>query len=585
MRTVVARRIAQVFFLLLFLWFCVAATFGTQWWQLRGWPVNLLLELDPLVAVGTMLSTHTLYKGLLWALATVVATLVFGRVFCGWVCPFGTLHQFFGWLTQRTRKHKQKTGANMFRRAQVAKYFVLVTFLVMAAIPLGTGVSLQTGLLDPIPLMHRSVNLALLPVAEMLSGRHLSAVPRQYEGAWVVGGLFIAAILANFAIPRFYCRFLCPLGALLGVLSRYSVWRIAKTAPQCGGCTLCEAACEGACDPAGKIRISECVMCFNCLDDKCSKKFLAYRTRESDAGEILLPDMGRRGVVAALGASALAVPMIRLSGTLGSNHHPGLVRPPGSLPEAGFLERCIKCGQCMRVCPTNVIMPAGLNAGLEALWTPVLNFRIGTSGCELNCVACGHVCPTAAIRPITQDEKRGTGKYEDKGPIRIGAAFVDRGRCLPWAMDTPCIVCEENCPVTPKAIFVREVYNTVRDAEFDVAGVEGKQVQLAGRAMKPGEFATGDYYLVPAGSGSRARITANTADSVTVAGEIAAAGGEKVAVVARLQVPLVDVSLCIGCGVCEHECPVSGLRAIRVTAENETRNSMSSLRLERSTSR
>ena len=101
MKIVTVRRIAQIFFFALFAWLCVVTTIGDRLWQLRGWPVNLFLQLDPLVALGTLLTTKTVYAGLLWALATVGLTILLGRFFCGWVCPFGALHQFIGWLGRR----------------------------------------------------------------------------------------------------------------------------------------------------------------------------------------------------------------------------------------------------------------------------------------------------------------------------------------------------------------------------------------------------------------------------------------------------------------------------------------------------
>jgi ferredoxin len=133
------------------------------------------------------------------------------------------------------------------------------------------------------------------------------------------------------------------------------------------------------------------------------------------------------------------------------NANPGLVRPPGSAPENDFLARCIRCGQCMRVCPNNALHPTLLEAGFEGLWTPFLVARIGY--CEPSCTLCGEVCPTGAIAELTQAEKIGD---KERPPNRIGTAFIDRGRCLPWAMATSCIVCEEWCPTAPKSIYLRE---------------------------------------------------------------------------------------------------------------------------------
>ncbi|MHC4706275.1 MAG: 4Fe-4S binding protein, partial [Planctomycetota bacterium] len=224
MKIVQTRRISQAFFLTLFVWFCIVSTVGERFWQLRGWPVNWFLQLDPLVAFGTMLTTHTLYRALLWALVTVVLTIVLGRFFCSWVCPFGSLHHFVGYLANRKKKLSQKIQLNKYRKAQCIKYIVLVFLLFMAAFP-SIGATLQAGLLDPIPLISRSFSLALVAVVDRLFGV-TSVTGRFYEGAWLIFAIFSAAILLNLVIPRFYCRFICPLGALFGVISRFAVWRI-----------------------------------------------------------------------------------------------------------------------------------------------------------------------------------------------------------------------------------------------------------------------------------------------------------------------------------------------------------------------
>ena len=552
----------------------MVSVWGTKITQLRGWPVNWFLELDPLVAIGNLLTVKALYKGLVWAILTIILTILLGRVFCGWICPFGSLHQFIGYIGNRLKTFSQRVHANQYHKAQTIKYYVLFAFLLIAFLPVNGYRSLQTGLLDPIPLIYRSINLILLNISDQ--GTHLFSVnPRYYEGSLSIGIVFVVFVLLNLWIPRFFCRFICPTGAFLGIISRYSLWRIGKNDPHCVECQLCENHCEGACEPFEKIRISECVMCLNCLT-ACKQQAMAYQREKSASGEHTDPDLTRRGLLISLASGAVALPVIRATGVLANNWKSSVIRPPGALSEPEFLERCLKCGQCMKICPTNIIMPGGIDGGWENLWTPVLNFRIGTSGCQLNCVACGQVCPTAAIRPLTFEEKNGLGKYEKTGPVRMGTAFVDRNRCLPWAMERPCIVCQENCPVSPKAIFVKEDFQTVRGGEIVITSIsDNKKIIIDRNDLIPNQYATGDFYLL---SGeNQFRIISNSTNNIQVeTGDKKIAVGNAEIKVHLLQ-PVVDVNQCIGCGTCEHECPVSGLRAIRITAENETRNQNHSL--------
>jgi polyferredoxin len=572
MKIVTTRRISQIFFFTLFVWLCIVSTIGEKFWQLRNWPVNFFMNLDPLAALGTLLTTHTIYRGLLWAVITVIVTTIFGRFFCGFVCPLGSLHHFAGFLANRKKKTPEKVRLNRYRKAQCIKYFILVFVLFMAAFP-SLAATLQTGLFDPIPLVTRSFNLVLVPVIDRAFG-FVSVSERFYEGAWLIFSIFAAAILLNLVIPRFYCRFICPLGALFGILGRFEIWRIGKNKPECIDCKLCENACEGGCEPAGTIKISECVLCFNCRND-CPDGLISYQRQKSLAGEQTNPDISRRGFVLSVAGGVLAVPAVRLSGKLAANWTNSVIRPPGALEEAEFLKRCIKCGQCMRVCPTNVLQPGGLDGGLENLWTPVLNNRIGSSGCQYNCVACGQVCPTSAIRAITLDEKQGKGEFENAGPVRLGTAFVDRSRCLPWALDKPCIVCQENCPVSPKAIHTQLVFNTIRDGILTVKKASEGLIETVETTLLVDKFATGDYYCLTE-DGERKKIAANTKNTIKISTdqklEKIPAAGSKIEVQVRLQRPVVDIEKCIGCGVCEHECPVSGKRAIRVSAEGESRS-------------
>uniref|UniRef100_UPI00102C712F 4Fe-4S binding protein n=1 Tax=Candidatus Magnetaquicoccus inordinatus TaxID=2496818 RepID=UPI00102C712F len=382
------------------------------------------------------------------------------------------------------------------------KYYLLSGLLVMALF----GV-LQIGLLDPIALLTRSFVTGVWPALHWQGAEFYLSQPYFLGGA-AIAILLLAILLANRFMTRFWCRVLCPLGALLGLLSWRPLLRIRRDVQRCTDCHKCVRYCQGACDPNGALRVSECHLCMNCLE-QCPEGALHFGLPQphSSVGKTL--DLSRRRLVESALVAAAFVPLLRSSYSVAGTAHPAMIRPPGSLPEEQFLARCIKCAACMRVCPTNVLQPALLEGGLEALWTPILLNRLGY--CEHHCVLCGHVCPTGAILPLTLPEKIGAHSPEagrNNEPIKLGTAFFDHGRCLPWSMHLPCIVCEEVCPTTPKAIWYKKV-------------------------------------------------------------EIVDRQGAKIV----LKQPYVEPALCIGCGICENKCPVADQAAIRVTSVGESRSS------------
>ncbi len=160
--------------------------------------------------------------------------------------------------------------------------------------------------------------------------------------------------------------------------------------------------------------------------------------------------LNRRQLLAS-GAAGAGVALVFRASPLagGRSFNPELVRPPGALAEDQFLQTCIRCGACMKVCPTNAIHPTLFEAGFEGMWSPVLKMTVGY--CEYECTLCSQACPTGAIRPIEVAEKQ---------KIKIGLAYVDRNRCLPFALGRPCIVCEEHCPTPQKAIWLEETQVT-----------------------------------------------------------------------------------------------------------------------------
>jgi ferredoxin len=285
-----------------------------------------------------------------------------------------------------------------------------------------------------------------------------------YNQSFFVGLLFLGVIGLNFIEKRFWCKYLCPLGAFLGILARYSFLKI-SVSEGCTSCNACTSVCQGNARPAtGKLwKASECLACHNC-DDICPENAVSFgfRTKPSAIGI----DLSRRRVIASLVSGVIAVPLLRADPLAKAGaQDPGLIRPPGALEEPEFLKRCVKCGECMKVCITNGLQPTFLEAGLEGIWSPVLVPRIGY--CEYRCTLCGQVCPTGAIKRLP---------LEEKTKVKIGLAMIDKGRCLPWAHARPCIVCEEMCPTPKKAIWFEEARE--RDRQGKTVIVKQPHVDL-----------------------------------------------------------------------------------------------------------
>jgi len=186
---------------------------------------------------------------------------------------------------------------------------------------------------------------------------------------------------------------------------------------------------------------SDCIGCMDCRA-LCPEQAIVFsgavESRQLPIG------LSRRELLYSAGLGLVSVPMFGTEGYV-KDPDPGLIRPPGALPEEKFLARCTRCGECMRVCIANGLQPSLFEAGLPGLWSPVLVPRIGY--CEYNCTLCGQVCPTGAIKRLSIEEKHKT---------KLGLAEVDRSHCLPWKGDSECLVCEEHCPTADKAIKLRE---------------------------------------------------------------------------------------------------------------------------------
>jgi polyferredoxin len=304
------RRITQTFFLLLFLILLIESRLPQDIYlkystvlsaevDLRiGWPVKFFFQLDPLVWLSSLLSGHHLISGFLWALGLLLLTLFLGRIFCGFICPLGTIHHVVSRI-KPSLKGERMVRANQKTPSQKVKYFLLITLLLAAII----GLNL-VGLMDPISLLFRSLALAVFPglgvglkelfdamassdikilnqlsyTAEVLVSPVFGYGYPAYRTAWFMGLIFLIILFLNRIRPRFWCRTLCPLGALLGLCSRVSILKLEKDDEKCTNCKLCTKSCQGAASPipGQDWENAECVACFNCFN-ACPEDALAFK--------------------------------------------------------------------------------------------------------------------------------------------------------------------------------------------------------------------------------------------------------------------------------------------------------------------
>lgn len=446
------RLIYQIVFLGLFAFLLGVSVEGL----VDQFPITFFLDMSFLSGLATILSQRNLASGMILGVAIAAATLFFGRFFCGWICPMGSCQHLGSYLFLDPQK-KTRYAKNTISQWHNVKYIILFVFLFAAAFGL-----ILAGFFDPIALITRFSATVVVPLINLVVHRAVSQTVA-FDVTIMTGVIFLGAFLLNAVRPRFWCRTICPLGALLSLFAARPVFRMVRDTDKCIHCGLCREHCQGACEIDKDLRPAECLMCMNCVN-VCPVRAIEYTMAPAAKADEPRPPavaLTRRDFiysgVFALGTLAI----FRNFKTILGRGYEKRIRPPGALAEEDFLARCVRCGQCMKVCPTNVIQPAKTQTDAEGLWTPVLDMERGY--CEYDCTRCSHVCPTEALRPITVSEKH------EKGFGKIGTAFVDRSRCLPWSYGKTCLVCQEVCPVSPKAIYHQKQLFTTAD---------GKQVEL-----------------------------------------------------------------------------------------------------------
>jgi polyferredoxin len=415
-------------------------------------PIDIYFQTDPLVGITAMIAARkVIMLVLISILPVVLLTILAGRFFCGWLCPMGATLDAADAIFFKNRK--RNAGRKQSYRS--LKYYLLFAVIVTAIF------STQFAyLFDPMAILTRALTFAVYaPIhlavrtagnSEFLSEHALWLANNPFfysdhETYFRMGIIFLivfaAIIAANSISRRFWCRNLCPLGALLGLIARLSsVKRLVGNS--CRDCGRCARECKMAsiCDDPRDYIAPECIYCYSCTKS-CPTSAIKIVPAVSSPQYKTEYNLNRRRTLQALGIgigwAALvrtdwATKTVKNSGVKSSS--PQLIRPPGALPEPEFLDRCVRCSLCMKICPTNGLQPALTEAGIEGLWTPVLVPKIGE--CTQNCNLCSNVCATEAIQKF---------EVEEKPHIYIGTAVIDRNQCIVWNGDKSCLVCDECC--------------------------------------------------------------------------------------------------------------------------------------------
>ncbi|HYB19891.1 MAG TPA: 4Fe-4S dicluster domain-containing protein [Thermodesulfobacteriota bacterium] len=421
-------------------------------YRLPEWlPADIYLRLDPLLGLSAVLAGREFIGRALWSLILIGATLVIGRFFCAYVCPMGAAIDFLDPLFWR---RKDRSGLKNNLNWRKVKYYLFILFLSSSI----AGLTLAY-LLDPLPFLTRFFTFFLYPMVITLLDlfldlfrpifRFLGWMDLSYQHytqpvyymALLTFVIFSAVIALNRIVPRFWCRYLCPLGAFLSLMSPLGLFK-RQVSPECNECLKCVRTCPmGAIEQDPKsTRLPECIQCRTCAQ-VCPQEAIAFPALPSSlrvhqlGGEYSSVDFSRRGFLYSFTgglAAAFLVDRTPFTPTLGKQQ---IIRPPGALPESEFLRTCIRCGECMKSCVTNTLQPSFWESGLSGLWTPGMDLRF--AACEQSCNVCGKVCPTQAIRSLS---------LEEKTHAKVGTAILHKERCLVWAQDKLCLICDEICP-------------------------------------------------------------------------------------------------------------------------------------------
>lgn len=370
-------------------------------------------------------------------------TLIFGRVYCSTFCPAGTFQDIvsriaFIFKSKKSRRYKYASGHDILR----------YTILAVVMLPLVGGFTLPLALLDPYSSWGR-VSSQIIGKGELLINNLLASyfpetvfVRGYFQfalAAFLLATLFFFALIVFSALRgRLYCNTICPVGSILGGISKFAIFKPAIN-DKCNQCMLCVTKCKSQCIDVKnkKIDVSRCVACLDCMQG-CKKGAISYEfAYKTGKSEKVADQQGRRRAIIALGllGGAIAARAAKVGPLASSKPERNAIAPPGAISLENLKAHCTTCHACISACPNSIIKPATLEYGIEGLMMPVLNYK--DQFCAYECNTCSQVCPNGALIPL---------KIEEKKLTQIGKAKFNLRDCIVYKDHTDCGACDEHCP-------------------------------------------------------------------------------------------------------------------------------------------
>lgn len=400
---------------------------------------------------------------------TTILVFLLGRIYCSSVCPIGTLQDIFSRLSKKkNRKKKYRyTKESKWLRYSILILTVLAVFsgnlLILNLLdPYSNGGRIFAQLINPLLIFFNNTISYLLGMIDIYYVYPID--PKSFSFLLALFPLLFLTIIAylSYKRGRLYCNTICPVGTLLGLISKFSLYKLKIDKSECEGCGVCEKVCKSECIDFGKkeIDFSRCVACYNCID-VCPSEAISYQSEwNKKAVKTYKEDDSKREFISKTFLYFLSLTGISLSqikiipekeSTVPVNRKLNL-SPPGSKSLDHYNFTCTACHLCITACPTKVLQPSFLEFGFLGMLQPYMDFK--TSFCNYDCTACLEVCPTGAILPLQQEEKR---------LVQIGKAIFVKENCIVETEKKDCGACSEHCPT--KAVDMVDYENNLKIPE------------------------------------------------------------------------------------------------------------------------